>query len=173
MTSNETNSTSSCTAEFGTKIFAYFNLVLVSVSTLTSLVAFVYFMIAGVFLSLVHTHQVDPVLIIGTIISFVSLFILAKGLIFAILLVCGVRKQKPQYIKAYYVYGIIVVVLSLFSAISILATTSEIGLIICVSIFVVCVLYSFILAMIRKTYRNYETLQNQYQHMPNNEKVLF
>ncbi|XP_026313766.1 uncharacterized protein LOC113225622 [Hyposmocoma kahamanoa] len=116
-------------------------------------------------------EQTDPLLSVQMAIAIISLFFFATGLVFAVLLFCGVRKQKPEYIKAYFVYGVVVVMLSQLSANVFGGAMSVIGLIISVSAFVVCVLYSLILLMIRKTYRKYETLHSQLEHKDLEEKA--
>ncbi|XP_073945781.1 uncharacterized protein [Choristoneura fumiferana] len=85
--------------------------------------------------------------------------------VFSVLLCKGIRKRKPGIVKAYFIYGVFVMLLAVFAAISHVALNNDNpypG----VYVLIACGIYGLILWMVHETYTKISAMAIQRRGLP-------
>ncbi|XP_026313765.1 uncharacterized protein LOC113225621 [Hyposmocoma kahamanoa] len=147
--------------EFGTKIFAYFNLVLVALSSVVAYGVAIFYIFLFIVIQIFDMNAA----------IFLALLLLAPtiALIFAVILFVGVNNEKPKFLRAYIIYGVVVILLSTVSSFLMTFVPSLCSLLfedVCAyppafaGVLLVCVIYSLVLFMVGKTYGKFKEARN-------------
>ncbi|XP_049875485.1 uncharacterized protein LOC126373373 [Pectinophora gossypiella] len=150
-------------AEKGALAFAILNITLTCIAMISSLVGTIFWFATFIIKDLTtdrepsdndFLHYFFTYVLFGGIV--VLLVFSSIAFIFSVFLIHGICKKKPQHVKAYFVYGVLVTGVSVMSAIAYLIITSGTDPLTVAIVLLVCAVYSLFLAMIRATYKSYE-----------------
>ncbi|XP_049875512.1 uncharacterized protein LOC126373390 [Pectinophora gossypiella] len=148
-------------AETGTLIFAIINLSVMILSSVASIGMLIYGMVVFFWIN-ASSSRIDYVtLMIGAILGWLAFSLL--NLVFASFLLNGSLKKKPEHIMAYFIYGVIILLLTL-PIIFCVCVFSEMGAAVNSAVILTYVMYCLILFMLRRTIKSMETLREQYSH---------
>ncbi|KAI5643300.1 hypothetical protein NE865_04718 [Phthorimaea operculella] len=167
-------------AETGTLTFAIINLALSVLSTVGSiglLIFWGYMVMSGQLTQRFQEQELfEAAYAAEAVLLFVLIFVVLTfslvSMMFGSFLMNGILKKKPEHIKVYYIFGIVKIVMSLLFVIAAYATTSYyyIDLSSIAAVVLYYFVYALILYMIRRTYKQYETVNDQFSHKPLVEK---
>uniref|UniRef100_A0A1E1VZL3 Uncharacterized protein n=1 Tax=Pectinophora gossypiella TaxID=13191 RepID=A0A1E1VZL3_PECGO len=160
--------------EKGTLVFAIINITITCAALVTSIAGTIYWFATFILKDLIigseptddkfgeYIHYFFTYIFFGGIVILLVFSLIA--FVFSVFLVHGVAKKKPQFLKAYFVYGVVVTIMCVMSAIAYLVLSSGGDPLTVAVVLLVCAVYSLILAMVRCTYKSYEQRRTfQYQ----------